>query len=46
MVVLPGVGHLPYEESPAAFADAVNHFLHRIDRGETRPGPQLVRHGS
>ena len=46
MVVLPGVGHLPYEESPAAFADAVNHFLHRIDRDETRPGPQLVRHGS
>ena len=43
MVVIPGVGHLPYEESPAAFAEAVNVFLRKIDRGETRRGPQLVR---
>jgi pimeloyl-ACP methyl ester carboxylesterase len=43
MVVIPGVGHLPYEESPQVFADAVNSFLHKLDRGEVRRGPQLVR---
>ncbi len=45
MVILPGVGHLPYEEAPMAFADAVNSFLRKTDRGETRRGPQLVRSG-
>lgn len=42
MVVLPGVGHLPYDEAPLAFADAVNGFLSKMDRRESRPGPQLV----
>jgi pimeloyl-ACP methyl ester carboxylesterase len=43
MVIIPGVGHLPYEESPAVFAEAVNSFLRKMDRGETRSGPHLVR---
>jgi pimeloyl-ACP methyl ester carboxylesterase len=43
MVVIPGVGHLPYEESPAVFAEAVNTFLRKIDRSDSRPGLQLVR---
>ncbi|HVW76779.1 MAG TPA: alpha/beta hydrolase [Alloacidobacterium sp.] len=42
MVILPGVGHLPYDEAPLAFADAVNGFLQKIDRYATRPRPQLV----
>jgi pimeloyl-ACP methyl ester carboxylesterase len=29
LVVLPGVGHLPYEECPRIFAEAVNSFLSR-----------------
>ena len=43
MVILPGVGHLPHDEAPVAFADVVNDFLRKIDRREMHPGPQLVR---
>lgn len=47
MSVLPGVGHMPYEESPAAFTQSINGFLRKLDRGEAlrdaHKGPQLVR---
>lgn len=43
MVVIPNVGHLPYEESPMVFSDIVNNFLRNLDRGEARKGPHLVR---
>ncbi|WP_049961423.1 alpha/beta fold hydrolase [Pseudacidobacterium ailaaui] len=43
MAILPGVGHLPFEEAPGAFAEVVNTFLRKLDRSEARPGPQLVR---
>lgn len=37
--LLPGTGHLPFEECPEVFARIVNSFLRRV-RGT---GPQLVR---
>jgi len=40
--VLPGAGHLPYEECPEALARIVNSFLVRM-RGQAETGPQLVR---
>jgi pimeloyl-ACP methyl ester carboxylesterase len=40
LVVLPGTGHLPYEECPETLTRLVNSFLLRR-RGEA--GPQLVR---
>jgi pimeloyl-ACP methyl ester carboxylesterase len=43
MLVIPGVGHLPYEESPAAFSEVVNGFLCKLDRRDASKGPQLVR---
>jgi pimeloyl-ACP methyl ester carboxylesterase len=45
MIIMPGVGHLPYDEAPGGFTDAVNSFLRKMNRQETRPGPQLVRSG-
>jgi pimeloyl-ACP methyl ester carboxylesterase len=39
--LLPGTGHLPYEECPEALARLVNSFLRRMRQTET--GPQLVR---
>jgi hypothetical protein len=39
--VLPGTGHLPYEECPEVLARMVNSFLVRMRQGET--GPRLVR---
>jgi 4,5:9,10-diseco-3-hydroxy-5,9,17-trioxoandrosta-1(10),2-diene-4-oate hydrolase len=41
-VVLPGAGHLPYEECPESFARAVNSFLDRVRR-PSEAGPKLVR---
>jgi 4,5:9,10-diseco-3-hydroxy-5,9,17-trioxoandrosta-1(10),2-diene-4-oate hydrolase len=40
--VLPGTGHLPYEECPEIFTRMANSYLVRM-RGQTDPGPQLVR---
>jgi 4,5:9,10-diseco-3-hydroxy-5,9,17-trioxoandrosta-1(10),2-diene-4-oate hydrolase len=40
--VLPGTGHLPYEECPETLTRIVNSFLVRM-RGQTDTGPQLVR---
>jgi 4,5:9,10-diseco-3-hydroxy-5,9,17-trioxoandrosta-1(10),2-diene-4-oate hydrolase len=39
--LLPGAGHLPYEECPELLARLVNSFLTRSRQSET--GPQLVR---
>jgi pimeloyl-ACP methyl ester carboxylesterase len=39
--LLPGTGHLPYEECPEILARLVNSFLTRMRQSET--GPQLVR---
>jgi pimeloyl-ACP methyl ester carboxylesterase len=43
LVVIEGLGHVPHDEAPIAFADVVNEFLHKIDRSETHHGPQLVQ---
>jgi len=40
--ILPGAGHLPYEECPELLARIVNSFLVRM-RGKADKGPQLVR---
>ena len=40
LVVLPGVGHLPYEECPETLSRLTNSFLERT-RGHS--GPRLVR---
>ncbi len=40
--VLPGTGHLPYEECPDTLTRIVNSFLRRM-RGPVEAGPQLVR---
>jgi pimeloyl-ACP methyl ester carboxylesterase len=40
--ILPGAGHLPYEECPETLARIVNSFLVRM-RGKADKGPQLVR---
>src|SRR3984957_6959375 len=39
--ILPGTGHLPYEECPEVLARLANSFLARMRQSET--GPQLVR---
>jgi pimeloyl-ACP methyl ester carboxylesterase len=39
--ILPGTGHLPYEECPEVLARRVNSFLIRTRQSEA--GPQLVR---
>ncbi len=41
-VVLPGTGHLPYEECPEIFARTVNSFLDGLRR-QSEAGPRLVR---
>jgi pimeloyl-ACP methyl ester carboxylesterase len=41
LVVLPGTGHLPYEECPEVFARLVNSFLVKM-RGKSEIGPRLV----
>jgi len=44
LVILPGVGHLPFEEDPVMFTKAVNRFLVRLDRTTrlSRPRPILL----
>jgi pimeloyl-ACP methyl ester carboxylesterase len=42
LVVLPGMGHVPYEECPEVFTRLVNSFLVKI-RGKSEIGPRLVR---
>jgi pimeloyl-ACP methyl ester carboxylesterase len=42
--LLPGTGHLPYEECPETLARLVNAFLVRMRQIET--GPQLVRNNA
>ena len=50
LVVIPGAGHVPYEEVPEAFAERVNEFLAGQDRHapapqrETRPHRGLRTH--
>ena len=44
-IVLPGTGHLPYEECPETLSRVVNSFLVRM-RGLSEAGPQLVRSGA
>jgi pimeloyl-ACP methyl ester carboxylesterase len=39
--LLPGTGHLPYEECPEVLTRLANSFLRRMRQSET--GPQLVR---
>ena len=39
--VIPGAGHLPYEECPETFTCLANSFLSRM-RGHSEAGPQLV----
>jgi 4,5:9,10-diseco-3-hydroxy-5,9,17-trioxoandrosta-1(10),2-diene-4-oate hydrolase len=41
LVVLPGAGHLPFEECPRIFGQAITSFLDRC-RAEREPGPKLV----
>jgi len=41
--VLPGTGHLPYEECPETLGRLVNSFLSRTRGGMCETGPQLVR---
>jgi pimeloyl-ACP methyl ester carboxylesterase len=40
MVILPGAGHLPFEEDPPMFTKPVNRFLSRLDRGSRSPRPR------
>jgi pimeloyl-ACP methyl ester carboxylesterase len=40
--VLPGTGHLPFEECPDALTAMVNRFLVDL-RGKSQVGPRLVR---
>jgi len=40
--ILPGTGHLPFEECPETLTRIVNSFLTRL-RGPREPGPMLVR---
>jgi pimeloyl-ACP methyl ester carboxylesterase len=44
LVLLPGAGHLPFEEVPQAFCVAANAFLQERDRTATpvQSGPRLV----
>jgi pimeloyl-ACP methyl ester carboxylesterase len=42
LVVLPGAGHLPHEECPRIFGQAITGFLDRC-RAERESGPKLVR---
>jgi pimeloyl-ACP methyl ester carboxylesterase len=42
LVVLPGTGHLPYEECPEVFARTIASFLAQC-RAEREPGPKLLR---
>jgi pimeloyl-ACP methyl ester carboxylesterase len=41
--VLPGTGHLPYEECPESLGRLVNSFLPKMREGMHEAGPQLVR---
>jgi pimeloyl-ACP methyl ester carboxylesterase len=41
LVVIPGTGHMPYEEVPVVFAGAIHGFLGGLDR--TQPHPTAKR---
>ena len=41
LVVLPGIGHLPYEECPELMSQVVNAYLLR-KRGKSDGGPKLI----
>jgi 4,5:9,10-diseco-3-hydroxy-5,9,17-trioxoandrosta-1(10),2-diene-4-oate hydrolase len=45
--IIPGAGHLPYEEVPEVFSAIVSDFLRRLDRTDNEPrkqhGPMLVK---
>lgn len=48
LIVIPGAGHLPHEEVPAAFATAIQSFLGGLKRDDRHPNRMrlVARHGT